>query len=1821
MSTSIGEIFVRVGVDATGMAAGMTTAERTLERLGTRMYFLGSRITAGFSAPLAAAIGGIAKFGMDFDQAMTESLAIMDKTDQAMRSKMEKQAMALSEMSKFSATEVAKGYYHLASAGMNAMEQLASMPVVAKFAQAGMMDLAKSAELLSGAVTAMGMKTGKSSAEIGDAYQHVADVLTEANNRALGTIEDFALALSHRAGAQLRVYNKSVEEGVAALMAFASQNIKGAAAGQQLYMVLRDIGRYSVTHAKAWKDANITVWEAGGGMRDLGDIIMDLEKKLTSLSGPQRIATMLQLGFNQRTLASIQMLLGFGETIKDYEFALRKAGGATDEVARNQMQSLQNQMKAVWHEFQNAAIVLFAEFIPEIREHLIPWLRNLIGYVKDLTAWFHNLSPEAKDWVGVMAGVGIALGPAITALGGLTLLVRAALVPFSLLAQAIKLIAPAADAAQAAGIAAAAKLSGKTAAGSALGQAAASGLGRAAVTGASVSGMSLSDAAAAAGIGWGSSKYPAFKEAFLAQQALAAEQAATKVGLLTGAWRTLMGVVSEAAVPLLVVGGVLATLRLELGSWERVGNFAAVIAAPGATAAIGLMKNGVETLNDKIREYTGWAAFGSKASMSWTDVLTRQWEALKYLVSTWGEWLNMPIQASLSRIADLGADLASGDFQTAFAEKFGTLAQNVGGSVGDMLGWFGKLVGAEGLGRILSYNFSAIVDAFGNLWSGVKQMGGDVWNALVPDIWQDRIKASFLDPFERVFEGVTGFFDSVTEYIKGAAPMITGAFAEMKKSTDAWLAQNMPWLMPGVFKALLKDAWLDPQGFIDAVLGGMGGTRPAAKPFIPSDTWDKPKTSSLGSMSGMQLAAGYGYNQLRPMALTPSEYQLARDSMAALQTWRPSGGAYDMTGLEKQSPAEKKAATEAARFETDVQQMMESVTGASLPDFDIFMTMWDRFTVAMHAAGKSVDDFPSEEMDNIWKLYEKYVKKDVHSYEVDQAFADKLAENGLPQMLSSGDLMNFGVPKGGIPGGASPSKLLDMSPTQWKEYTGQAAADRRQATLLDLDNYYEKWKAKAADTAAELADIEGGIGAREAISMKARSNAIMAEADKDIDLIRKKMIGMDPKSFEYFMAATAIENIKTERDEAVAAAKKIYQIRVLTAMGWTQIEAEEFLKRKHFSDDEFTDFKNKAQQKLLIIADTNAHITRMASAMGAVGNMFTALGAPGVGTALGQLGGFMKQGSDSIAQLQKGIVNGNLADGVMGVAGAITTYAQAWSGAKSVEQRTLNTTMTGASMGFQLSGGNPLGAIIGGAIGFATSAFAGSSDDMIIQKYASDMGLSFSEALTNKIKSTATGRKDDWANAILYNLKGIIEEAGGLVPSNFDKFLGMLNTMVEIEKHGLGYLTGVRNTLREVFADYAAFVLKTGEIAPADFANVVMGNAITGANAKEVLDFVQQQVGSANTGLEGAIGATTGYSDYTGYADAITAAQEALAGMTQGTDEYIAKQAELNNLLMKQAYYQSVNISDLETIGKLMSTTYSAAVAAGGHWSDIIIALQPSLAKLTAAYKDLGYTSGNVIIEQLVNWGKLIDANKGLIDGISSYHQLFVAISTIGGVTRETFDSMVKSTTGMYNKLITAGFTSEESLRAIAPLLDDIVKSATQYGWYLDADTAALIQHAQEMGILQDDALTTNAILMSGLAAIITALGGTIPKAWEALLAKMGYGIDDLLNYAKDYGTPTGAPGEYDTGSGVFTDPSYIPPKWLPPNINRFATGGLVTHPQLIYAGERGPEAIVPWDRISDVLNRDGGGGTAIFVLDGREIARGIVPHIPGEVKRYGLTR
>ena len=349
-------------------------ASKVFGSIGKKMK---SALKLGAVAGAAAVVAGAAisiKAFSDFDAAMTKSLAIMGDVSDSMRDDMAQAARDVAKVTKFSAEQAAESYFFLASAGLSAEASIAALPVVSQFAQAGMFDMALATDLLTDAQSALGLTVDDSAENMANMAK-VSDVLVKANTLANATVQQFSTSLTREAGAAMRSFGMDIEEGVAVLAAFADQGVKGEIAGSGLARILRLMTAGAEKNSAAYTELGISVFDASGNLNNMADIVEDLEVALGDMSDVERIAALNALGFSARIQGVILPLLGTSQKIRDYEAALREAGGTTKEVAEKQLQTFSAQLGLLKDNLLDVAITVGAAVVPSLTsliEKIIP---------------------------------------------------------------------------------------------------------------------------------------------------------------------------------------------------------------------------------------------------------------------------------------------------------------------------------------------------------------------------------------------------------------------------------------------------------------------------------------------------------------------------------------------------------------------------------------------------------------------------------------------------------------------------------------------------------------------------------------------------------------------------------------------------------------------------------------------------------------------------------------------------------------------------------------------------------------------------------------------------------------------------------------------------------------------------------------------------------------------------------------------------------------------------------------------------------------------------------------------------------------------------------------------------------------------------------------------------------------------------------------------------------------------------------------------------------------------------------------------------------
>lgn len=385
---------------------------RTVKRLGASIRKVAARVAkagiafAAFGVAAAVAFQRITRAGERFNQKMNRSLAIMSGVSESLRKTMKRTALEVARTTVHSAEQAAEAYFFLASAGLSVKQSIAALPTVAQFAQAGMFDMARATDLLTDAQSALGL-TVKNTQQNMVNMKRVSNVLVKANTMANASVEEFSEALTNKAGVALRNLNKDIEEGVAVLAAFADQGIKSAQAGTALDIVIRELTTKEILNRKAFAQYNIEVFESIGKMRNLASIVSDVEQALAKMEDRGNKATLMQLGFTNRSVSYMQALVGLSGRINEYETRLRIAGAITKRVSDKQLTPMEKalvKLKAAWVSLSDAlkpAVDAVADLMETAATHLQRLADSLepnaiVGWIED--------SLNAMDQLGKRVG-------------------------------------------------------------------------------------------------------------------------------------------------------------------------------------------------------------------------------------------------------------------------------------------------------------------------------------------------------------------------------------------------------------------------------------------------------------------------------------------------------------------------------------------------------------------------------------------------------------------------------------------------------------------------------------------------------------------------------------------------------------------------------------------------------------------------------------------------------------------------------------------------------------------------------------------------------------------------------------------------------------------------------------------------------------------------------------------------------------------------------------------------------------------------------------------------------------------------------------------------------------------------------------------------------------------------------------------------------------------------------------------------------------------------------------------------------------------------
>lgn len=383
---------------------------------GEKLKTVGDNISSAGQKmlPVTAAVTGLGTAAVttaaNFESSMSQVQATMGITKDSMAT-VDGQSVntmdTLSELAKkmgsetaFSAKECADALNYLALAGYDTQQMCDTLPTVLNLAAAGDIDLASASDMVTDAMSALGMGVSESEKMVDQMAKTASSTNTSVAQLGEGILTIGATAKSIKGGtAELNT----------ALGILANNGIKGAEGGTHLRNVILSLQNPTDKAAAKMDALGVSVYDSNGNMRSLNDILGDLNKSMDGMTSADK-ANIIATIFNKTDLASVNALLAnTGDTWDSLQSSITNSAGAAQQMADTQLDNLQGQITILKSALEGLAI--------SFGELLMPAIKQIVGWVQKFVDWLNNMDEGTKKVVVTVALLAAAIGPVLIVIG------------------------------------------------------------------------------------------------------------------------------------------------------------------------------------------------------------------------------------------------------------------------------------------------------------------------------------------------------------------------------------------------------------------------------------------------------------------------------------------------------------------------------------------------------------------------------------------------------------------------------------------------------------------------------------------------------------------------------------------------------------------------------------------------------------------------------------------------------------------------------------------------------------------------------------------------------------------------------------------------------------------------------------------------------------------------------------------------------------------------------------------------------------------------------------------------------------------------------------------------------------------------------------------------------------------------------------------------------------------------------------------------------------------------------------------------------------
>ena len=369
-----------------------------LKTVGSAIEGVGQKLL-----PVTAAVGGIAtgavKVASDFDSAMSQVAAVSGATGKDLEALRDK-AREMGSKTKFSASEAAEAMNYMAMAGWKTGDMLSGIEGIMNLAAASGENLATTSDIVTDALTALGLSAEDSG--------HFADILAAASSNANTNVSMMGETFKYCAPVA-GALGFTAEDTAEAIGLMANAGIKSSQAGTAMRSMMTNLTGEVKFVGDAFGELTIQTTNTDGSMRSLGDILTDCRAAFAQMSESEKAANAEALVGKNAMSGFLAVMNAAPGDIEKLNSAINNCDGTAEKMAATMQDNLVGQLTILKSQLEELAI--------SIGEILMPYIRQIVGWVQGLVDWLNSLDEGTKKIIVTVALVAAALGPVLIIIG------------------------------------------------------------------------------------------------------------------------------------------------------------------------------------------------------------------------------------------------------------------------------------------------------------------------------------------------------------------------------------------------------------------------------------------------------------------------------------------------------------------------------------------------------------------------------------------------------------------------------------------------------------------------------------------------------------------------------------------------------------------------------------------------------------------------------------------------------------------------------------------------------------------------------------------------------------------------------------------------------------------------------------------------------------------------------------------------------------------------------------------------------------------------------------------------------------------------------------------------------------------------------------------------------------------------------------------------------------------------------------------------------------------------------------------------------------